>query len=1031
MNMAKLSKLGPVTEVVDPQELYRVITQASSQNPAEVRASSKRVEELLDCFGTFDGLHEIAATRSVPLHVRKQSIIQFKNKALNHWKSRKLLSDEHRVRIRVRCMTFFDEEDDTIAECNEIIVAKIARQDYPMNWSSLLADIMDVIRTNLQVLCASPNSDPRSILALRRGLALLNCVLKEFSGVKMLTGVKTMANIIDQLHEVIFAYYSQLSAMISALVPPALGDQRTADNLIVAHLIYKCLSKMALWLWPRLIKPEKGGFEKLEPWFLQLFQSSTGQLKILSELRINLVLALRESGASDRITLLSIDRLTRHVRVFGKFFRRLQQLEPVKFVELPTGNEIVLYYWDRVVQATNGPPELIQDAPTAVFPVRFLLQAMVLFKENLARWTPFRKGGPKTETTLSQEFVEDAVRLLVTRFIPLNPADLKGWMSDPEEWVNLEDKENDQWEYELRPCGERVLMTLSSQYKDYVTPLLETTFKQTIAQPTVDLASVIQKEALYCAIGRCATRLRDVIPFNQWLEHNLLAEAMETNQNYPIIKRRIAWLIGRWISDMCTPANDPKVWEILIHLLRDRGPGTDSVVRLTAATALRECVDTVDFDIDVFTPFLPAAVTELVRLMGEADTMEVKQRLAKSLNVVIERAGSRITPHAQMISGGIPQLWTAAGEEWLFKAQLLVIVTSLVSAMKEQSYLTPLIVPLVREGLSQGVAINLDEDALNLWLAAVRNSSSLSCAGGPGLIDLVPLAVSLLSNNLDLLGKIVSIVESCLFADAPAVLQSFSFSLMEAFVKALTGQAILTNQKDILICLQFLTQLAPAALWGKAMHDAGLFSYIVDLLNHDESSPTLLTECIYLLARIAMADRQMFMQLVLATQTANLPETKIWEAVLDHWWRQFDHMSEPRHRKLAALGIASLVSTGRPEVLDRLPTEIFNLWTDVFFEVKESRNLAENEDASPLTLHWDLDQVPQSYYADSENTMEFDRRKMFLDNDPVRTIQLTNYVAAALQEAERTCGGVNIFNQYISKADPTLLKQLQDELRGE
>lgn len=1030
--MAKPSILGVVTKVVDPQELYQVITQASSQNPAEVRTSSKRVEELLDYFGTFDGLHEIAATRSVPLPVRKQGIIQFKNKALNHWRSRRLLSDEQRVKIRSRCMTFFDEEDDTIAECNEVIVAKIARQDYPMNWPSLLADIMDVIRTNLEILCGSPNNDPRSTLALRRGLALLNSVLKEFSGVKLLAGVNTMINIIDQLHEVMFAYYSKLSSMISALVPLALSDQRIADNLIVAHFIYKCLVKMALWLWPKLTTQPESVFAKLEPWFLQLFESSTGQLKILSELRINLVLALRASGSSDRLTLLSIDRLTRHVRVFGKFFRRLQQLKPDKFVQLPTGNQIVLYYWDKVVQATNGPPELIQDAPTAVFPVRFLLQAMVLFKENLSKWTPFRKGGPKTETTLSQEFVEDAVRLLVTRFIPLNLADLEGWMSDPEEWVNLEDKENDQWEYELRPCGERVLMTLSSQYKDYVTPLLETTFKQIIAQPTVDSASVIQKEALYCAIGRCAIHLREVIPFSQWIQHNLLAEARETNQYYPIIKRRIAWLIGKWISDMCSPANDPNVWEILIHLLRDRGPGTDSVVRLTAATALRECIDTVDFDIDVFVPYLPTAVIELVKLMGEADTIEVKQRLAKSLNVVIERAGPRIAPHAQMISEGIPQLWTAAGEEWLFKAQLLVVVTSLVSAMKEQSSLNSLVVPLVQDGLSPGVAINLDEDALNLWLAAVRNSSSLGYAGGPGLLDLVPLAVSLLSDNLDLLGKIVSIVESCLFVDAPAVLQSFARPLMNAFVKALTGQAIMTNQRDILVCLQFLTQLAPATLWGQAMHFSGLFSHIVNLLNNDESSSTLLTECIYLFARIALADRQMFLQLVSATAvTMNLPEAKIWEAVLDHWWRQFDHMSEPRHRKLAALGIASLVSTGRPEVLDRLPNEIFNLWTDVFFEVKESKSLADNEDASPLTLHWDLDQVPQSYYADSETTAEFDRRKMLLDNDPVRTAQLTNHVAAALQEAERTCGGTHIFNQYINKTDPTLLKQLQNELQGE
>lgn len=59
---------------------------------------------------------------------------------------------------------------------------------------------------------------------------------------------------------------------------------------------------------------------------------------------------------------------------------------------------------------------------------------------------------------------------------------------------------------------------------------------------------------------------------------------------------------------------------------------------------------------------------------------------------------------------------------------------------------------------------------------------------------------------------------------------------MNAFVKALTGQAIMTNQKDILVCLQFLTQLAPATLWGQAMHFAGLFSHVVELLNHDEVS---------------------------------------------------------------------------------------------------------------------------------------------------------------------------------------------------
>lgn len=53
---------------------------------------------------------------------------------------------------------------------------------------------------------------------------------------------------------------------------------------------------------------------------------------------------------------------------------------------------------------------------------------------------------------LSQQFVEEAVRILLTRLIPLTSNDLDKWMADPEEWVNEEEKEGDAWEYELRVC---------------------------------------------------------------------------------------------------------------------------------------------------------------------------------------------------------------------------------------------------------------------------------------------------------------------------------------------------------------------------------------------------------------------------------------------------------------------------------------------------------------------------------------------------------------------------------------------------
>lgn len=54
-------------------------------------------------------------------------------------------------------------------------------------------------------------------------------------------------------------------------------------------------------------------------------------------------------------------------------------------------------------------------------------------------------------------------------------------------------------------------------------------------------------------------------------------------------------------------------------------------------------------------------------------------------------------------------------------------------------------------------------------------------------------------------------------------------------------------------------------------------------------------------------------------------------------------MYEPQRRKLAAMGIANLVATGHPKVLERLATEIFNIWLDVFGEIKEAFNTSVDD----------------------------------------------------------------------------------------
>lgn len=181
------------------------------------------------------------------------------------------------------------------------------------------------------------------------------------------------------------------------------------------------------------------------------------------------------------------------------------------------------------------------------------------------------------------------------------------------------------------------------------------------------------------------------------------------------------------------------------------------------------------------------------------------------------------------------------------------------------------------------------------------------------------------------------------------------------------SQAISSNQKDLIVSLQLLVQLSPAQLWAEPMHVSGLFSVIIKALMEDKERTTLLTEYICLLARMAISDSLILSQLIAATAAAtSRPESEVWNGVMDQWWRrvstevswnkeilsdfppfplQFDNMSEPRYRKLVAMGVACLITTGRPEALERLSGEILSMWSDVFAEMKEALvEISEMED---------------------------------------------------------------------------------------
>lgn len=63
-----------------------------------------------------------------------------------------------------------------------------------------------------------------------------------------------------------------------------------------------------------------------------------------------------------------------------------------------------------------------------------------------------------------------------------------------------------------------------------------------------------------------------------------------------IIKRRLAILIGVWVAADEEIVKDALVWQILMHLLTERGDATDMAVQLCAANAVKEGVDVSSFE---------------------------------------------------------------------------------------------------------------------------------------------------------------------------------------------------------------------------------------------------------------------------------------------------------------------------------------------------------------------------------------------------------------------------------------------------
>lgn len=606
---------------------------------------------------------------------------------------------------------------------------------------------------------------------------------------------------------------------------------------------------------------------------------------------------------------------------------------------------------------------------------------------------------------------------------------------DPDEWEIREDGGGDTWEFEVRQCAEKLFMDIVINFKQLlVQPLLGFFHSVAAASPQSD---VVTKDSVYTAMGLSAAVVYEDFDFDSFLGSTLVNDIQQTGQGYKVLRRRIAILIGQWVTVKISVAQRPLVYQIFQHLLNPEDATNDQVVRVTAARQFKAVADDFSFEVDGFLPFAAGILSRLMSLIQEVDHTETKMAILDTIRTIAVRLEHHVSPFADQIMSLLPDLWEASGEEHLMKQAILTLMSTLVGSMKGQSQrYHSLILPLIQRAVEPGsdMQVYLLEEALDLWSAILVQAPD---PASPDILAVAEYALPLLELGSDNLRMVLTIVNSYIILAPEAMLGdgvrlrilSYMANILGVTKRELAG-LVTTVVEDLILAAEKLGGANGVALVVKDLIESGYTEKIMEGLRdaweaHQTVGPdrryprvddVVETDYFTILARIALADPETFLQF-LAT-TGNLDE--VWAWLSSEWFRHFDSMANIDRQKLSCLALTRLLDAPQqmtPLLLTNKLQDYFAMWTSVIGEMQDGR------DDGGDNLVWQPGGASPGYEYE---TLEDVRRRLRSEADPVHAWHTLAYVTERLQGLVARCGGEAEFqHRWAENIDSDVLAGFQ------
>ncbi|KAM6944446.1 importin-11 [Lycodopsis pacificus] len=965
--------------------VLQALTQATSQDTAALKPAEEQLRQWETQPGFYSVLLNIFNNHMLDVNVRWLAVLYFKNGIDRYWRrvAPHALSEEEKTSLRAGLITNFNEPVNQIATQIAVLIAKVARLDCPRQWPELIPILLESVKG-------------QDGLQQHRALLTFYHVTKTLASKRLAQDRRLFQDLASGIYSFACSLWSHhtdcfLQQICARDEAAALGSlERTLLSL-------KVLRKLTVF-----------GFQ--EP---QQNMEVMGFLNAVFERLKQFLECSRQVGPDSTCR----EKLQKMIILYTKVLLDFLEYHACAFIPLIQRSlEFAVSY-------------LFTPAGEGVTFERFIVQCMNLIKmivkndaykpsKNIDDSKPESLEAHKIKTAFfTQPTLTEIGRRLVSHYFLLTEEELAMWEEDPESFA-VEETGGDSWKYSLRPSAEVLFLDIFHNYNQTLIPVL-LDMVQNLQGPTNvdDSAQLLMKDSVYNAVGLAAYELFDNVDFDQWFKNQLLGELQVGHHRYKLIRRRVIWLVGQWISVKFKSDLRPLLYEVILSLMQD----PDLVVRIETATTLKLTVDDFEFRTEQFLPYLESIFGLLFQLLQQVTECDTKMQVLHVISCVIERVNIQIRPYVGCLVQYLPLLWKQSEEHNMLRCAILTTLIHLVQGLgAECKNLYPFLLPVIQlsTDVSQPPHVYLLEDGLELWLVTLENSPAIT----PELLRIYQNMSALLELSSENLRTCFQIVIAYLYLSATDFLQNYAESLCRAFCNMLKD---ITNEGQVQVLKVVEIALKVSPILGAHMFQP-LLPAVFRGIVAGERYPVVMSTYLGIMGRILLQNSSFFSSLL--TQMASECSQKMEQllgSVIEMWVDRMDNITQPERRKLSSLALLSLLPSDNSVIQDKF-CGIINISVEALHDVMTEDSETSTFKDCMLMSHFEEPKLSD----DEEPPTEQDKRKKLLAlEDPVHSVSLQQFVYEKLK-AQQAMMGDQGFGALMETVDTELVRQLQEFLKG-